>query len=321
MRPTLFGLKAILFYAVVLGAYFAAPYVNLFFLLLAFLTIQWCLAALWTWRNGSGVEVKFSDLSMAEAWLPSVARCTVRAPKRKRFNLDLVLSVQATQGGPKIAEGHIDLLQTEARARVEIPPLPRGVHPVASATLSTHYPFGLLRRRTKVDGPKEIVVYPKPSSLAQDGAGSVADWLREMTGDALAGGGELQPSSLRDRREGDSLRSVHWRASARRQKLVVQEWDGGGGEGLEIALDRRANAEELEGALSDIAALILIARPAKEILALRTQGLSETFGDGHSPWDQALRFLAEATPLPMNGPPPPSVSPTTPVLPRKVVHA
>ena len=39
MRPTRFGIKSVVFYLVMLGAFFAAPYSNLFFLLLAFLTL------------------------------------------------------------------------------------------------------------------------------------------------------------------------------------------------------------------------------------------------------------------------------------------
>ena len=138
-----------------------------------------------------------------------------------------------------------------------------------------------------------------------------------MLGSNASSEGDLQPSGLRDHREGDSLRSVHWRASARRGKLVVLEWEGGGGEGLEVVLDRRCSSEILEEALSDLSALVLYAREAKEVLAIRSQDLNVTFGEGHEPFDRALYFMAEAQPIAADGQAPPSTSPTVLRLPRR----
>ena len=50
MRPTLFGVRAAVFYVVMLAAFYATHYSNLFFLLLAFLTLsETVLAPLWAW--------------------------------------------------------------------------------------------------------------------------------------------------------------------------------------------------------------------------------------------------------------------------------
>ena len=52
---------------------------------------------------------------------------------------------------------------------------------------------------------------------------------------------------------------------------------------------------------------------AKE--AMYSQGLSATFGEGHRPWSEALRFLACAELVASDGPAPPATSPSVARLP------
>ena len=47
MKPTALGVKAFLFYLLLVTAFFAAPYANHFFLLLSFLTILGALNLAW----------------------------------------------------------------------------------------------------------------------------------------------------------------------------------------------------------------------------------------------------------------------------------
>ena len=51
MKPTALGVKAFLFYVLLLVAFFAAPYANHFFLLLSFLTILGLLNLAWGLLN------------------------------------------------------------------------------------------------------------------------------------------------------------------------------------------------------------------------------------------------------------------------------
>lgn len=322
LRPTLFGARALLFYAVVLGAYFATPYVNLFFLLLGFLTLQWLLALPWTVRNLTRVDASAPrDAVTVTAGEAASFGATLTCARGRAFDVTLAATLRREGTGAASetagrAVGRVDVLRGEARVDVETPPLPRGVWRVVDAHVTSTYPFGLLRRARPADVELEVVAHPAPSSLAESGGRTAQDLHAELSGDAVRGAGDLQPSSLRDHREGESLRGVHWRSSARRGRLVVQEWEGGGGEGLEVVLDRRASEDDLEEALSDLAALVALAREGKEVLAVHSQGFSETFGEGHAPWSDALRFLAEARALPASGPAPPTVGPSVPRLPR-----
>ena len=318
MRLTVFGVKALLFYAAIFGAYFAAPYVNLFFLLLAFLSIQWCLAAFWTWRNVRGIEATVGEIAAIAAETATTIEGGLHIANGTRFNVEITLRLA---GGQQIS-GSAVVLRGDSRVAIAVPPLPRGIHKVEATTVASTYPLGLIRRSIAVEGPAEIIVHPRPASIMDAATRTAEDLVRELMGSSVQGAGDLQPSGLREHRDGEALRSVHWRASARRGRLVVREWEGGLEQGLEVVLDRRCGAEELEQALSELAAIVVVAREAKEVLGIRTQGRTATFGDGHEPWADALRLLAEVDVLAEDGPAPPATSPAVLRLPRReMTHA
>jgi uncharacterized protein (DUF58 family) len=308
--PTALGVKAILFYAVLLAAFFAAPYANLFFLLMIFLTVLGVLGLLWTARNLAGVAAEVEDVEPIPAGTGGELRARVDAGRRPRFGLIVELfpeGVEAVAARAAEARG-------ETMVSGTIPPLPRGLYRVRGARLSSTWPLGLLRARRSLEAPEEIVVYPTPADLAEraSGAGGPGDLVASFGRSA----GMLQPSELREYRSGDDPRRIHWKASARRASLVVKEFDGGSGAGIEALLDRRCESGPLEEALSLLSALALVAKDRKELLTLHSQGHSATFGTGHRPWRELLRFLAGAESLGSDGPPPPPVSPGILRLPR-----
>jgi len=195
----------------------------------------------------------------------------------------------------------------KSRFSGRLPALARGVYRIRSAVLTSTWPLGMLRVTKEVPAPAEVVVYPAPADLADTPAGSEGmSALLTALGGRSAG---IQPSHFREYHVGDELRRVHWKASARRDTLVITEWDGGAGNGAEVVLDRRAATAAFEAALSLLAAIAIAARDAKETLTIHTQGSSATYGTGHMPFSGALRFLAATTALPESGPPPPPASP------------
>lgn len=324
MKLTKFGVNSLLFYGAVVLAYVSAPYVNLFFMLLAFLTLQWVLAFVWTARSLRGLAVQVGELPAVIADTPSQVPVRFERGRRRLFDVNASLEVKVPlEKRPAVATATVFVLNAPTQSAMEVPALPRGLYPVQRADAWSTYPFGILRRRAPLaDAPSELVVYPRPTTHSEDEAGrSAEDFVRDMLGANVSGDGDMQPSGLRDRREGDPLRSVHWRASARRGKLVVLEWEGGGGEGLEVVLDRRCSSQELEVALSDLSALVQFAREGKEVLAIRSQGLNTTFGEGHEPFDRALYFMAGAQVEPEHGEAPPSTSPSVLRLPRRSLSA
>jgi len=130
-----------------------------------------------------------------------------------------------------------------ARQRVTVPaaerrsivtaltPFRRGERRSAHVTLQSFGPLGLLARQASIVVPGSIMVLPPftsrkhlPSRLAR---------LRELDGatSVMVRGQGTEFDSLRDYVRGDDVRSIDWRATARRndpttnsQKLVVRTW-------------------------------------------------------------------------------------------------
>ncbi|MHC4548193.1 MAG: DUF58 domain-containing protein [Planctomycetota bacterium] len=300
--PTGLGIKAALFYLLLLAAFFAAPYANLFFLLLAFLTLLGVAGLVGCWRNLAGARAAVEELEPAPTGAGAAVRVTFDGGSRTRFALGVRLEMAG--GAPVLVAGGVVRGPTQAVGRV--PPLPRGVYPVTRASLVSRWPIGLFKLKVPLRAPRELIVYPAPARLTEthEGGGGVGDLYS-----ALGGGGFLQPSSLREYRPGDELRLVHWKASARRGVLVIKEWEGGTGAGHELVLDLRTDPEALEEALAILSALVLAAKEQKELLTLHSQDLSATFGNRQRPWRELFAFLARARPLPAGAPPPPTVSP------------
>ena len=300
MRPTALGVKAAFFYAALVGAFFAAPYANSFFLLLAFLTVLGVVAMVSGAWYARGLGGELNGIEPAPAGAGPVV--ILRGARRSMVTVRLRLA-----GRRAIAEA--------AGTRGRLEPLPRGIYPIESAHVATTWPLGLVRFRKALRAPSEIVVYPAPAALEETPAGGGGS-----AGDLLAPDGAqeglLQPAGLREFRPGDDLRGVHWKASARRNELVLREWEGGRGDGAEVVLDRRCEAARLDQALSILTAAAQLARETKETLTLHSQGLSAMFGATHRPWPELLRFLAGAEALPPSAPAPPPSSPHVARLPR-----
>ncbi|MEZ0363689.1 DUF58 domain-containing protein [Mycobacterium sp. pUA109] len=134
-----------------------------------------------------------------DAWPPS-ARAT---PRSRRINL---------------AAGSAAQLTTLLR------PVRRGDQPAASVTARSVGPLGLAGRQRSTTVPGQVRILPPflsrkhlPSRLAR---------LRELDGllPVLIRGQGTEFDSLREYVVGDDVRSIDWRATARRADVVVRTW-------------------------------------------------------------------------------------------------
>jgi uncharacterized protein (DUF58 family) len=118
----------------------------------------------------------------------------------------------------------------------------RGRHRVEPLSVEVSYPFGLVQAVRELTGPGEVFVLPAVGRV--DLAG-FRRWLaRGVSGESHArrpsrraapGTGDVR--GLRPYRSGDSPRDIHWRSSARRNQLLVREYDCGDPVGLVIVID------------------------------------------------------------------------------------
>ena len=114
----------------------------------------------------------------------------------------------------------------------------RGQYRFGRLRAATRFPFGLFQRSYRYDSPGSLVVYPRLGRLTR----RLLDMQEEFR--AFQKGVQRQRSSqaeeyhgLRDYRDGDSVRRVHWRTSARRGQLMVKEFERERSRNVAILLD------------------------------------------------------------------------------------
>ncbi|THJ65984.1 DUF58 domain-containing protein [Arthrobacter echini] len=127
--------------------------------------------------------------------------------------------------GAQDPEQSLDLPAGEARRRsVHLRPVRRGILRVDTITVRSAGPLGLAARQLTVEAPGVLRVLPPfnsrrhlPSKLRR---------LRELDGRSAVQirGAGTEFDSLRDYVRGDDVRSIDWRATARRRDTVVRTW-------------------------------------------------------------------------------------------------
>jgi uncharacterized protein (DUF58 family) len=114
-------------------------------------------------------------------------------------------------------------LATGSRSRhaVEIEFPRRGWHEIGPWRLDVLLPLGFFLKSKNLVAGRQVLVYPR---LLQSSAASVRRGGGRRSPDALESRGrEGEVTQLRDYREGDEVRSMHWKQTARQQHLVVVE--------------------------------------------------------------------------------------------------
>ena len=152
--------------------------------------------------------------------------------------------------------------QTSLHASVTLPQ--RGRHPLPPAVVSTRFPFGLFVKRKEISESGTVLVYPRIRDLPALAPGAALIGDGERSG-RIARSGEFH--GLDEYREGQSMRRIHWPASARRGRLVVREMEGDGDRSWVLELGRgRAGDPDFESAVEDVA--------SRAVSALREGGIA-----------------------------------------------
>lgn len=297
LRPTALGMKAMLLFASILVSFYAIPYTNLLFLMMSFLGTIGVLGAWWTHRNLRGLKSHVISIEAAPAHAGHDIRFHLDPSGRLRFQTALTLKIS----GSWHVVDKVGMVTEPMSGLGRLEGLQRGIHAVEDAALVSTFPFGILSARRRITTPEEVIAYPEPLDLSQSPQSRLSKLLGKEGVD-----GDL--SGLREFRPGDALRSIHWKASARRRDFVVKEMEGNGQENLEVVLDRRCHPKDFELALSTLSTLALFAAQNDKPLTIHSQGLSSTYGAYHRPVHECLVWLASTQPLDKDAPPPPPVS-------------
>jgi uncharacterized protein (DUF58 family) len=199
----------------------------------------------------------------------------------------------------RLGERRVEL-QRVARRRFagsyELRRVPRGRYAFESVRLTVQDPFALARSELVEGEPQALIVYPRLVALdrlfseggahAQDGRRLL---LRRPTGYEL--------HSVREYVEGESLRKVHWRSTARRGRLMVKELEDAPRDEVAVVLDgHAARGEAFEVAVRAAGSLLLahLRRGRRCALVVNSAARESQSVTSESDWRRALEVLAGA---------------------------
>jgi uncharacterized protein (DUF58 family) len=150
-------------------------------------------------------------------------------------SIDVGLEVRPETGGPipgravlrdrlgsKVVEAELERRGRLMRGRYQVEHAPRGRYRMDGAELLIADPFGLAQAQIPLDRADQMLVYPRVyelEGLFTDGGSPGGDRGRALL--HRTAGYDLH--SIREHQQGESLRRVHWRSTARRRRLMVKE--------------------------------------------------------------------------------------------------
>ena len=153
-------------------------------------------------------------------------------------------------GKPRFVIEHLPR-HTGTRLRYHVQPMLRGIQQLGPLKATITDPFGLAEFERELAHTSRLIVVPRVVKLAGvpggSGLGSGDDGSVRLN----AGQGE-DDAIVRPYRQGDDLRKVHWRSTAKRDEMMVRveerPWRGG----TTVLLDHRASAHRGTGANSSL---------------------------------------------------------------------
>ena len=138
----------------------------------------------------------------------------------------------------------------------------RGIHTGGPCRLSSGAPFGVMVATRTIDVPSQTIVHPRTFAIALEPLlGSAARPSRTQEGDV---------SSVREYRPGDPLRLIHWRSSAKRDSLVVREFENRDRADITVVADPGPDPDAADAVASIACSFALAAIRDGRALALVT---------------------------------------------------
>jgi len=130
----------------------------------------------------------------------------------------------------------------------------RGPVKLSAVKVTTTFPLGLFAKSRIFTMEDELLVYPRRGFACADprdaGVGPLGD-----AGDPRRGGGDGDLLGLRELREGEDARRIHWKKSAAAGKLLKAEREREERKTYVLSLEGRLRTEALERKCEEVAAL------------------------------------------------------------------
>src|SRR4029453_751319 len=227
-----------------------------------------------------------------DVWVTLEARSEARVP---------LPSISVTERIAKLGEQHTPLQRAGGpyRGTYVIERVSRGRYVVEETKATIDHPFGLARSEVELAAAGSLLVYPRLVVLdrlfsesgahAQDGRRLL---LRRPSGFDLHSGREYE--------QGESLRKVHWKSTAKRGELMVKELEDAPRDEVAVLLDGEASAvvgESFDVQVRAAGSLLLAQARRGRRAVLFVNSAHKTVQRVHSyetDWPQAYDLLAAA---------------------------
>ena len=209
---------------------------------------------------GQPAEVHYRLLNNKKIW-PS---CAIRVTEA-RFSgkLRTVPEGYCLHLGPRHNTLVLTHLISETRGELELREL----------RVCCSFPFGFVNRAIHYLSPHKIIVYPRIGFLNQQLLARTRTFSTTGTITSQARGGADEFFGLREYQPGDSIRSIHWRSSARTGRMVVREMTSDTPPTMIVVLDIRPWADVSDGRMQSERAIELAA-------SLICHGIQDNFAVG-----------------------------------------
>jgi uncharacterized protein (DUF58 family) len=198
---------------------------------------------------------------------------------------------------PGLAGGDHETLKYELTAAT------RGRYTIGPLTVRLLDPFGLAQVTSEVAGSSEVIVHPRVEGLSSPGmGGDFASASAARVRRLFTRGEEFY--TTREYRDGDDLRKVHWRSSAKRGQLMIRQEEQPWRARALLAVDLRKHAHRghgeassLERTISATASMaVRLARSGYELALVTDAGDRVAPPTGMDQADSILDFLATVGP-------------------------
>jgi uncharacterized protein (DUF58 family) len=243
------------------------------------------------------VELKNQKLT-----LPSFSLCVEGAKKKK----PVVTKTSAPSGALLETPVYFPYIPRQQSMRQRVPLLfpRRGLYRQEAFRIVTRFPFGFLEKARRLDLATETVVYP-PVAATPEFLEVFPSIEGALESHAKGRGQDLH--ALRDYLPTDSVRHVHWKASARTGALMVREFAREEDSRVLLVFDPHSNSatptqhpsstENFERAVTLCAALAWTFYERNALLQFRSVKFTSPSAPASENIFQILQFLATVQPL------------------------
>ena len=235
----------------------------------------------WRWSRRSVDAISVRRRSPNQAFASSSFRVRYRLSNHSRFMPVWMIRVEdqierighADKSTAVCGVGVISARQT-VMPHYDCVVTRRGRYRIGPVTLMTTFPFALFSSRQTADDSQEFCIYPRVLDLRTGWEKSLISRANGVATNAnRSGHNDGEFFGLREYQQGDNPNWIHWRTSARLDKLAVRQFEQQRRYDLCVLLDAwqpedEPNEEAVEFAVSLVATFLvhLVSSPANQIV-------------------------------------------------------